>query len=66
MEVDPITVLKSAARCRIVCVDWPGRYDTDANELLFGDEEDVAFRSFPVDSETIVLDESGLTTSEAT
>ncbi len=64
MEVHPISILKNAARHRIVCANWPGRFNADTNELCFGDENDPVFRSFAVDSETIVLDETGRSTCE--
>jgi len=58
MDINVLSVLKYAARTRLLVVNWPGSLDTDGGVLYFA-RGDVQQKSYSVDSEIIVFDESG-------
>jgi len=58
MELNVVQALKGIARTRLVVVNWPGTVDAEGQELLFAGG-DVLEKSFRLDSEMFVLDESG-------
>ena len=59
MGVDVLKLLKASARTRLLCVNWPGELDVSSGCLYYA-RGDVQEKSYPLDSELIVLDESGV------
>lgn len=58
MDINVLSVLKYAARTHLLVVNWPGALDADGGLLYFA-RGDVQQKSYPIDSEIIVFDESG-------
>jgi len=64
MDINVLAVLKYAARTRLMVVNWPGQLDANEGMLYFA-RGDVQQKSYPLDSEIIVFDDSGVTYPEA-
>ena len=64
MGIDVLSVLKYAARTRLLVVNWPGQLDADEGIIYFarGDEQQ---KTYSLDSEVVVFDESGVVYPEA-
>ena len=59
MDIDVLSVLKYAARTRLLVVNWPGQLDADEGVIYFA-RGDVQQKSYSLDSEVVVFDESGV------
>ena len=58
MDINVLSVLKYAARTRLLVVNWPGLLDTSEGVLYFA-RGDVQEKVYSLDSEVIAFDESG-------
>ena len=59
MDINVLSVLKYAARTRLLVVNWPGQLDADAGVIYFA-RGDVQQKSYSLDSEVVVFDETGV------
>lgn len=59
MDINVLSVLKYAARTRLLVVNWPGPLDANEGSLYFA-RGDAQQKSYLLDSEVIVFDESGV------
>jgi hypothetical protein len=64
MDIDVLSVLKYAARTRLLVVNWPGQLDADEGVIYFA-RGDVQQKSYSLDSEVVVFDEFGIVYPEA-
>lgn len=59
MDINVLSVLKYAARTRLLVVNWPGSLDAGAGMIYFA-RGDMQQKSYSLDSEVVVYDESGI------
>ena len=59
MDINVLSVLKYAARTRLLVVNWPGQLDADEGLIYFA-RGDVQQKTYSLDSEVVVFDESGV------
>ena len=59
MDINVLSVLKYAARTRLLVVNWPGPLDADEGVIYFA-RGDVQQKSYSLDSEVVVFDDSGV------
>ena len=59
MDINVLSVLKYAARTRLLVVNWPGSLDVDGGVIYFA-RGDVQQKSYSLDSEVVVFDEAGV------
>ncbi len=59
LNLDPVKLLKNAARNRAIVVDWPGEVDFVANKLIYAVPEHSEYFSTELTEEVLFFDVSG-------